>query len=135
MEFHKENGHFNVPRPTSEEENTDEDEGNSIENYEEFRLYKWVQRLDTDYKNYISGKKSKILNENRMQQLAEIGFDFTQTDSKTFSSAEDEIQGCCSVKEEVPDLPWDTRIHQLKSFYDDVGHLKIDHNYRLCTYV
>eukprot|EP00804_Cyclotella_cryptica_P010264 CCRYP_016739-RA/>CCRYP_016739-RA protein AED:0.05 eAED:0.05 QI:1/1/1/1/1/1/3/5305/702 len=131
VEFHKANGHFNVPQPISEEVHAGGDEGNSNETYETFKLYKWVQRLGTDYKNYISGKKSKYLDEKRMQQLADIGFYFDETNGKT-SSVKDEMQFCSTEKEEVPHLPWETRIYQLKSFYNDVGHLNIDHNYRLC---
>jgi len=134
VEFHKANGHFNVPRPICEEANVDGDKGDSVENYEALKLYKWVQRLGAECKNYITGKKSKLLNGKRMQQLADIGFYSNQSDGKT-SSVKDALQGCCSGKEEAPRLPWDTRIFQLKSFYNDVGHLNIDHNYRLCKCV
>ncbi|KAL7522592.1 hypothetical protein ACHAWX_007279 [Stephanocyclus meneghinianus] len=142
VEFHNANGHFNVPRPICEEANTDvsraiceeastdPDKGNSTETYDALKLYEWVQRLGADCKNYTTGKKSKLLNEKRMQQLADIGFYSNQSDGKT-SSVMDALQGFYSGKE-VPHLPWDTRVFQLKSFYNDVGHLNIDHNYRLC---
>ena len=128
-----EEGKTDVPRAICEEANTDRDKGNSTETYDALKLYEWVQRLGADCKNYTTGKKSKLLNEKRIQQLAEIGFYSNQSDDKT-SSVMDALQGCYSGKE-VPHLPWDTRIFQLKSFYSDVGHLNIDHNYRLCKCV
>ena len=84
-------------------------------------------RLNTERKLYISGKKCK-LSEERIRQLADLGFDFHRIPKS--SVGEESNDG--GKKLDVPELPWKTRLHQLKTFYDDVGHLNIDHNYRHC---
>jgi hypothetical protein len=43
---------------------------------ETHRLAKWVKRLHTEYRSYASGKGSRMLNDARVMQLHDVGFQF-----------------------------------------------------------
>lgn len=73
-----------------------ESEDVQIEDHSDYadakRFYKFVQRVQTEYRSLHRGGTSSLLNEERIAQLRNIGFDF-------------------SVKPEriVPDVDWNTR--------------------------
>ncbi|KAL7549721.1 hypothetical protein ACHAWF_012992 [Thalassiosira exigua] len=70
MEFHRTNGHFNVPRPTSEGGERLDRKSNAV------RLYNWVQSLHSMYRSYKLGRKSGSLSEERVMLLLKHGFAF-----------------------------------------------------------
>ena len=64
MEFGREHGYFEVPCVLPESSN------------EEYRLYKWVEKVHSDYEAFKNGEPSGFLNDERVLQLIKIGFEF-----------------------------------------------------------
>lgn len=71
VKFGTENQHYNVPSPM-----TDVEEGGptTTEQEEANRFYKWVKRTRAEYKSLIGGKSSRMLTEDRVVKLRQIGF-------------------------------------------------------------
>jgi hypothetical protein len=67
MKFGTENQHYNVPAPIEGSELTKEQE-------EANRFYKWVKRTRAEYKSLVNGKSSRMLTEDRVAKLRQIGF-------------------------------------------------------------
>ena len=67
MKFGTENQHYNVPAPIEGSELTKEQE-------ETNRFYKWVKRTRAEYKSLVNGKSSRMLTEDRVAKLRQIGF-------------------------------------------------------------
>ena len=67
MKFGTENQHYNVPAPIEGNELTKEQE-------EANRFYKWVKRTRAEYKSLVNGKSSRMLTEDRVAKLRQIGF-------------------------------------------------------------
>ena len=67
--------HYNVlsPLPEGYVGDIDEQDGEVAETH---RFAKWVKRLHTEYRSYASGKGSRMLNDARVMQLRDIGFQF-----------------------------------------------------------
>ena len=77
---------------------------------EQNRFYKFVSKLHTEYRALQRGATSTMLNEERIAQLRNIGFEFsTKADKKS-----------------IPEVDWPTRLQHLESFKTEMGHLKID---------
>lgn len=74
--FGRLNGHYNVPCPIPENVDADHYNGDDEQISNAFRLYKWVRRIINEYPGYLSGKSSRLLNEDRVRQLTDIGFEF-----------------------------------------------------------
>lgn len=111
MEFGRVNRHFNVPNPDNGLDNTIIDPSSAAADAK--RFYKFVLKLNTDYRALQRGIPSTVLTEERIEQLLNIGFEFsTKPAQKT-----------------VPDLDWNTRIQQLEAFSSEMGHLRVDPNY------
>ncbi len=114
MEFGRVNRHFNVPNPIPENADGREmivDPSSDVADAK--RFYKFVVKLNTDYRNLQRGIPSTILTEERINQLINIGFEFSTK----------------PAQKAVPDLDWNTRIQQLEAFQSEMGHLKVDPNY------
>ena len=97
--------HFDVPRP---ELSTDDPEAS-----EAMRFYKWVQSLHKGYKAYLDGKQG-ILNEERVNKLLGLGFEFKE-----------EVR-TKAKRAAVPEIPFEDRVEQLNKFHGEFGHLNID---------
>jgi hypothetical protein len=69
MEFGRNNGHFDVPRPKGTEKN---DEHMS----EERKLYNWVESLHSQYRSYKLGRQAGSLTDDRVLLLVKQGFTF-----------------------------------------------------------
>jgi len=108
-EFGEQNGHFDVPVPL---EDDDEDD---------VRFYNWVQKINYELRAYNNGNTTKLTKE-RADQLAAINFEPNEAKPR----------GRPRMQQIIPDVPWKKRIQQLISYKDDVGHLKIDHQYKHC---
>eukprot|EP00580_Thalassiosira_gravida_P012261 CAMPEP_0201630722 /NCGR_PEP_ID=MMETSP0493-20130528/4956_1 /ASSEMBLY_ACC=CAM_ASM_000838 /TAXON_ID=420259 /ORGANISM="Thalassiosira gravida, Strain GMp14c1" /LENGTH=78 /DNA_ID=CAMNT_0048101935 /DNA_START=114 /DNA_END=350 /DNA_ORIENTATION=- len=65
MEFHRINGHFDVPSASELDKMSDER-----------RLYKWVESLHNMYRSYKIGRKSGSLSDERVVLLIKHGFVF-----------------------------------------------------------
>ena len=71
VKFGSENQHYNVPSPIDAKES-----GTAItpEQEEANRFYKWVKRTRAEYKSLMGGKSSRMLTEERVAKLRQIGF-------------------------------------------------------------
>jgi hypothetical protein len=71
VKFGSENQHYNVPSPIDAKES-----GSAItpEQEEANRFYKWVKRTRAEYKSLMGGKSSRMLTEERVAKLRQIGF-------------------------------------------------------------
>mmetsp|Transcript_32502 Transcript_32502/g.55370 ORF Transcript_32502/g.55370 Transcript_32502/m.55370 type:complete len:471 (-) Transcript_32502:138-1550(-) len=115
VEFGRVNRHFNVPNPAP-----DNGEGRemlkdlSSDVADAQRFYKFVKKIQTDYRALQRGLPcaNNMLNEERIAQLQNIGFEFTLRPDKI-----------------VPEVDWSTRIQQLEAFQSEMGHLRVDPNY------
>lgn len=72
VKFGTENQHYHVPGPM--EDIILEDGGDSNGQEEANRFYKWVKRTRAEYKSLMGGKTSKMLTEDRVAKLRQIGF-------------------------------------------------------------
>lgn len=102
VEFGRANGHFNVPNPGPDHELS---EGGEMDSK---RLYKFVQKITTDYRAWLRADESS-LNDDRVRRLSEIGFPFSTRPEKT-----------------VPEVDWATRVQQLEAFQQETNHLRVD---------
>lgn len=109
VEFGRVNRHFNVPNP----EHADMIVDPSSDAADAKRFYKFVVKLNSDYRALQRGIPSTILTEQRIHQLLNIGFEFSTK----------------PARKAVPDLDWTTRIQQLEAFQSEMGHLRVDPNY------
>ncbi|KAL7529903.1 hypothetical protein ACHAXR_005173 [Thalassiosira sp. AJA248-18] len=75
VEFGRINRHYTVQSPFPEGYIGDY-EAEDGELVEAHRFHKWVKRIHAEYRAYASGKGSRMLNEARVMQLREIGFQF-----------------------------------------------------------
>lgn len=75
IEFGRVNRHYNTQSPFPEGYLGDEGEQDA-ELVEAHRFHKWVRRIHAEYRVYASGKVSRMLNDARVMQLREIGFQF-----------------------------------------------------------
>lgn len=75
IEFGRVNRHYNTESPFPEGYLGDEGEQDA-ELVEAHRFHKWVRRIHAEYRVYVSGKLSRMLNDDRVTQLREIGFQF-----------------------------------------------------------
>mmetsp|Transcript_6664 Transcript_6664/g.15113 ORF Transcript_6664/g.15113 Transcript_6664/m.15113 type:complete len:805 (+) Transcript_6664:156-2570(+) len=114
VEFSRVNRHFNVPCP---EEAPGDKEENETETTEALRFYRWVQQLHYNYRHYQYGGQTS-LNENRVNQLLELGFEFKEGTAP--STPKNAV---------VPDIPFEKRVEQLQKFQAELGHLNIDCRY------
>lgn len=76
IEFGRVNRHYNTQSPFPEGQLGDEGEQDA-ELVEAHRFHKWVRRIHAEYRVYAAGKSSKMLNDARVAQLREIGFQFS----------------------------------------------------------
>jgi hypothetical protein len=113
VEFGRVNRHFNVPNPELADDMIVDP---SSEAADAKRFYKFVVKLNTDYRALQRGIPSTILTEERICQLLNIGFEFSTK----------------PAQKPVPNLDWTTRIQQLEAFQSEMGHLRVDPNY--CNY-
>lgn len=74
LEFHRVNGHFDVPRPDASEATMDE--GGTSKTSTSLRLYNWVNSLHTMYRSYKLGRQPGSLTNERITTLMEHGFEF-----------------------------------------------------------
>lgn len=72
VKFGTENQHYNVPSPM--DVSTEEGAGTTQEQEEAIRFYKWVKRTRAEYKSLMGGKSSRMLTEDRVAKLRQIGF-------------------------------------------------------------
>ena len=73
VKFGTENQHYNVPSPMDVTQ--EEGGGASTQEQEEAnRFYKWVKRTRAEYKSLMGGKSSRMLTEERVAKLRQIGF-------------------------------------------------------------
>lgn len=79
-------------------------------------VFRWVQLLHTGYKNYQNGKHS-TLNEVRINQLLELGFEFKQGAPRK------------STTQPIVEIPFEKRVEQLQKCQEELGHLNIDYRY------
>jgi len=77
MEFGRINRHYNVQSPFPEGYLGDHEGEQDAELVEAQRFHKWVRRIHAEYRAYASGKMSRMLNDARVMQLREIGFQFS----------------------------------------------------------
>lgn len=111
VEYGRVNGHFIVANPDAEENFAREPVTDIAESR---RFYKFVSRIQNEYQMWKKGKPVTMLNEDRIAQLNNIGFEFS-------------ISGYRKYKErEVPELDWVTRMQQMEAFQSEMGHLKVD---------
>lgn len=70
--------HYNVqsPFPEGYVGGPDFDDNQDGELVEAHRFSKWVKRLHAEYRAFASGKGSRMLNDVRIMQLREVGFQF-----------------------------------------------------------
>jgi len=75
VEFGRLNRHYNVlsPFPEGYAGEFEEQDGELVEAH---RFSKWVKRIHAECRVYESGKGSRMLNDTRVMQLREIGFQF-----------------------------------------------------------
>ena len=114
VEFGRVNRHFNVPNPGSNSydgQETIDDPTSEVADAK--RFYKFVVKLNTDYRALQRGVPSTILTEERIAQLRSIGFEFSTKPAHKV----------------VPDVDWPTRVQQLEAFRSEMGHMKVDPNY------
>ena len=108
------NRHFNVPNPgpnSYDGQETIDDPTSEVADAK--RFYKFVVKLNTDYRALQRGVPSTILTEERIAQLRAIGFEFSTKPAYKV----------------VPDVDWPTRVQQLEAFRSEMGHMKVDPNY------
>eukprot|EP00574_Skeletonema_japonicum_P012192 CAMPEP_0201714150 /NCGR_PEP_ID=MMETSP0593-20130828/742_1 /ASSEMBLY_ACC=CAM_ASM_000672 /TAXON_ID=267983 /ORGANISM="Skeletonema japonicum, Strain CCMP2506" /LENGTH=766 /DNA_ID=CAMNT_0048203399 /DNA_START=85 /DNA_END=2385 /DNA_ORIENTATION=+ len=75
VKFGTENQHYNVPSPMDVTQDEAVAGGPSIQEQEEAnRFYKWVKRTRAEYKSLMGGKSSRMLTEERVAKLRQIGF-------------------------------------------------------------
>jgi len=72
VKFGTENQHYNVLSPM--DVSTEEGAGTTQEQEEAIRFYKWVKRTRAEYKSLMGGKSSRMLTEDRVAKLRQIGF-------------------------------------------------------------
>jgi len=118
-EFYNVNRHFNVTRPQGDGKDDDD------VYKEQLDFYKWVCSLPTWYRAYQEGKgRQTRLNEERINQLLEMGFDF-EKGNKGYASKR------FAHTTAVPDIPFEKRVEQLQQFQEECGHMDIDPRFRL----
>jgi len=110
VEFSRVNRHFNVPLP---EKNCKDDS----EIADAMRFYKWVHQIHLGYRYYQDGNKT-ILNDDRVKQLLDLGFEFKVDEKPVF--AKDTA---------ITKIPFEKRAEQMQRFQQELGHLNIDHRY------
>ena len=76
MEFGRLNRHYNVQSPFPEGYVGDHEADQDGELVEAHRFHKWVCQIHAEYRAYASGKGLRMLNDSRVMQLREIGFQF-----------------------------------------------------------
>ena len=69
------NGHYNVQSPFPDDYLGDTQDQDA-EIVEAHRFAKWVKRIHAEYRSYAIGKEGRMLNDARVMQLREIGFQF-----------------------------------------------------------
>ena len=72
--FGKINGHYNVPCPIPPHLEAEGYHGDDESIATAFRLYRWVNKVHQEYHMYANGKYSRLMNEERVEQLRGIGF-------------------------------------------------------------
>ena len=75
VDFGRLNRHYNVSSPFPEGYVGDFEDQNE-EVVEAHRFSKWVKRIHAEYRAYAQRKGSRMLNDARVMQLREIGFQF-----------------------------------------------------------
>ena len=83
-------------------------------------VYRWVQQLHTGYRAHHTGKQG-ILNEDRIKQLSELGFEFKE---RILTSAK-----AIAKKANITEIPFEKRLEQIQKFQQELGHLNVDHRY------
>jgi len=113
VEFGRVNRHFKIPNPAPDNgEGRAELQDPTSDVSEARRFFKYVQKIQTEYRALRRGVPSTMLTEERIKQLELIGFEFS-----------------AKVEKEVPKVDWNTRIQQLEAFRTEMGHLRVDPNY------
>ncbi|KAL7494531.1 hypothetical protein ACHAWT_007636 [Skeletonema menzelii] len=74
VKFGTENQHYNVPSPIDANDEAGGSGATTHEQEEANRFYKWVKRTRSEYKSLMSGKSSRMLTEERVAKLRQIGF-------------------------------------------------------------
>ncbi|KAL3759263.1 hypothetical protein ACHAWU_002064 [Discostella pseudostelligera] len=75
VDFGRTHMHYNVQSPFPDDFLGDI-EDQSAELVEAHRFAKWVKRIHSEYRSYATGKEGRMLNDARVMQLREIGFQF-----------------------------------------------------------
>lgn len=78
VEFGRVHQHYAVVSPFPEGTEPADADANP-EAIEAHRFYRWVRRIQAEYRNYSSGKQSRMLSEARVMQLRGIGFQFEES--------------------------------------------------------
>ena len=78
VEFGRINQHYAVSSPFPEGTEPGDADGDP-DALEAHRFYRWVRRIQAEYRNYSSGKQSRMLSEARVMQLRGIGFQFEES--------------------------------------------------------
>lgn len=107
VEYGRVNRHFNVPKEFND---TNRGIVMNSDAAEQNRFHKFVSKLHTEYRAIQRGATSTMLNEERIAQLRNIGFEFSAK----------------ADKKSIPEVDWPTRLQHLESFKTEMGHLKID---------
>eukprot|EP00526_Cylindrotheca_closterium_P003732 CAMPEP_0113639520 /NCGR_PEP_ID=MMETSP0017_2-20120614/20731_1 /TAXON_ID=2856 /ORGANISM="Cylindrotheca closterium" /LENGTH=1249 /DNA_ID=CAMNT_0000550735 /DNA_START=34 /DNA_END=3783 /DNA_ORIENTATION=- /assembly_acc=CAM_ASM_000147 len=100
-DFKDVHGHFNVPC--------------NVEEYKALRS--WLRNNRLAYNKFRKGERCRMTAE-RMNQLSEIGFQFSDTPSKPPVLDE----------QECPNERWNQRVQELKEFHDAHGHFDVPFN-------
>ena len=65
-----------MPCPIPEHLEEEGYHGDDMDIANAYRLYMWVNQIRGEYLLYSSGKPSRLLNDERVNQLTDIGFEF-----------------------------------------------------------
>mmetsp|Transcript_22786 Transcript_22786/g.42942 ORF Transcript_22786/g.42942 Transcript_22786/m.42942 type:complete len:216 (-) Transcript_22786:715-1362(-) len=107
VEFGRVNRHFNIPNPDDPDNFVGE---HTTDVAEARRFYKFVSRVQTEYRALQKGLHVIMLNDERIAQLRNIGTPHrTRQERRT-----------------VPDVDWSMRIQQMEAFLSEMGHLRVD---------
>lgn len=77
---------------------------------------RWTQQQHTGYRYFLRGEKYNGVNEDRINQLMELGFEFKDSNK---------IKG--NRFQNIPDIPFERRLEQVQQFQEQMGHLNVDY--------
>jgi len=79
VEFGRVHQHYAVVSPFPEGAEPADADAADPEALEAHRFFRWVRRIQAEYRNYSTGKQSRLLSEARVMQLRGIGFQFEES--------------------------------------------------------